>query len=354
LLDCGGAGRLGTLWRASDLRSGQVVALKLLNEASRANPELLARVRQAVAAARQLQHPGIVPVREFSSAIAYYYIVSDYTPLPHLQQLDLGQPITVEQAVRVATTAADSLAYAHGLGVGHANLKPSNILLPRSGSVLLTDFGLAAPIRSLQPDPLLDISKLYGNAAYLAPELVRGEPFTPSADIYALGLILYEMLAGQAAFRGDVGSIVQQQLLHQPLPLARLRPQLPAELVAIVAQATAKEASGRYQSMTEFAAALRGFFIPWYSAAATQRARRSAPPTTQLNKVPLSQHPPPPKRAEPRVVVPRPANYVKGPALPTRALKASDLRRRPMLLVSLALLLVVLVGLLLVGVPHLG
>lgn len=358
-----GMGAVGSVWRAADEQSGRIAAVKLLHESVSQDAGLIGRLRQAVVAAQQLQHPGCVELYEWGRHGNRYFIASKYVPLPHLVQYQAEhQPLSVEAACRIVTTATDALVYAHAQGIGHLNLKPRNILVPVNGTVVLTDFGLAAPLQQARPSPLLAISHLYGNPAYLAPELVRGDEPGPAADIYALGLILYELLVGRPAFVGDNDSLVQQQLLADPTPLAQIRPSLPPQLSQIVASAVAKETADRYPTMAAFSDELRRFFVDWYVGRQAQRnASRPAPPTTQLDRAHLPNSrpslpplPPLPSPAKPvKVVVPRPANYVKGPMLPTRALK--PLKRRPVLLYSLlAALVAIMIGWMLMGMPHLG
>ncbi len=371
LRDMLGAGGNGTMWRAQD-EAGRVVALKLLHAAVVADRERMARIERAVAEVAKLEHAGIVTVQSLERHDGDAYIISDYHPHASLAHLVSWKgAMSVEQACRVAVTAADALIYAHALGVLHTNLKLENILVPDSGSVLLTDFGLAAPITT-PGDPLLDIAHLYGNPAYLAPELVRGGSPQPTTDLYALGLILYAMLAGRAAFSGDPSSIVQQQLMEQPLPLDGLRPQLPPPLVQIVNTAIAKDPAVRYPDVSAFAAAVREFFIPWYvtQMADSRTARQSAPspppptPPAELasprprNTTKLAVPPPSPPNVtvgtRPRMVrkvmttdngaiIPRPVDHIKGPTLPTRMLSLRDVqgRLRPTWLLGGLLLLVV-------------
>lgn len=369
-----GEGSLGVSWLAQDTMSGNQAALKLLHEGNSANRQLLVRLAPAVKTARGLEHPGIVPVYQLTEEAERHYILSEYAPIPSLEQMQSGEPMSVEEACRIAVTAADALTYAHGQGMIHANLKPSNILVPPSGTVRLTDFGQAAPIAHSQPSPLLDIVPLYGNAAYIAPELLRGGQASPASDVYALGLILYQMLGGRPAFSGDGASVVQQQLVGHPTPLEELNPPLPAVLVSIVNAAICKDRKVRYPSMAEFAATLREFFIPWYVEQLTHKASAAASPRREAAATPA---PPPPQLPTPQAVtstnrltpdqprqftssptrhlvtrrqrdpiVPRPVDYIKGPTLPTRMLSLSEVRSHParwLLGLALIILIVALV-----------
>ncbi len=381
LLNRLGSGNLGVTWQALDVATGGSVALKLLHPVTNFNQPLLERLRSAIAQDKLLEHPGIVPVYQMGSEGGQVYIVSEYVPVPCLaQQLISAAPFSIEEACRVVVTAADALAYSHAQGIAHGNLKPSNILVPPSGAVRLTDFGLAAPIVAEQPSPLLDIIALYGNPAYLAPELVRGGPPTPASDIYALGLILYQMLTGHPAFEGGNTSLVQQQLLAAQPEFHELKAQLPPVLVNIISTAISKKPAARYPDIAEFASSVRDFFIPWYTeqlirthhAAPSQRPAgknfvdtrqadsddQVAPPTSALTPQLVSSMPHKvssasatrrlaPRALAPRVIVPRSSDHIKGPTLPTRMLSLSEVHSRWVRFWLVLVLLVLLIVLLL-------
>ncbi len=382
-----GSGNLGVTWHAQDKEIGTGVALKLLHQVANHNRPLVERLRSAIARSNLLEHPGIVRVYQIGSVGEQTYIVSEYIPTPSLSQLlASAAPFSIEEACRVVVTAADALAYSHTQGMAHGNLKPSNILVPPSGTVRLTDFGLAAPIVADQPSPLLDIIALYGNPAYLAPELVRGGLATAASDMYALGLIFYQMLAGRPAYNGGSTSLVQQQLLTALPELHELRAKLPPALFSIVSTAISKKPADRYPDMAVFASSVRDFFIPWYTEQLI-RTHRTAPnqhpagkDLADIRQVDSdTQFPPPasttapqlvsstpqmvssasatrrlaPRALAPRVIVPRSADHIKGPTLPTRMLSLSEVRSRTarfwLVLVVVVLLFALLLWAILAG-----
>ena len=270
----GGMGRVSV---GEDRALGRPVAIK---EILGASPELVARFERELALTARLQHPGIVTVHEggvwpTGEAVYVMRLVSGTS-------LDATIKATPTFAQRLALlphviAATDALAYAHAQGIIHRDLKPANVMLGDFGETVVIDWGLAkdlrAPAVDTAPDaPAARISSpsasssaatvagdVLGTPAYMAPEQARGQDVDERADVYALGAVLYHVLAGVAPFRGSVEVALAQVLSGPPAPLAGLVPDAPPDLIAIVARAMAAEPSARYATAAELGAELKRF-----------------------------------------------------------------------------------------------
>jgi non-specific serine/threonine protein kinase len=282
-----GRGGMGVVYRATDTKLGRSVALKLLPEEIAANPELRARLVAEARAAAALNHPHICTMHEVGEAEGRAYIAMEHvTGVPLSQMLARGA-LPVESVVRYGAQVAAALAHAHEHGVVHRDLKSLNIVITPDGRAKVLDFGLArhlekevldAATRSLAAHEPASIS---GTLHYLPPEVLRGSPGEARGDIWALGVVLYEMAAGRLPFGGQTGFEISSAILRetpQPLP-----PHIPAGLRGIIQRCLAKEAGERYQQATEVRAALEAVASDSISAvsapppvAAAAHRRRSA------------------------------------------------------------------------------
>jgi serine/threonine protein kinase len=242
-----GAGGMGEVWKARDTRLERIVAVKRLKEGASTRFKVEAR---AIAA---LNHPHICQIHD---------IGPDYLVLEYIEGQPLKGPQAVEKALRLATQIADALDSAHRKGVVHRDLKPANILVTSEGSVKLLDFGLAklpkrvevsedATTRTLIPttDPRI----IVGTAPYMSPEQVEGKALDARSDVFSFGAVLYELVCGRQAFRGENSISTMAAILHsEPAPL-----DAPAALQLVVEQCLAKPLHRRYQTMAEVRAALQ-------------------------------------------------------------------------------------------------
>jgi len=266
-----GTGGSAVIYRAHDARDDRYVALKVLPRHFAENHELYRSfVREAQMAAR-LTHPHILPVYEYGEADGVPYIAMRLVDGGTLDSFVREGPLPLPFIARVLGDIAGALDYAHAEGVIHRDLKPDNILFDAEGTLYLGDFGVAhdGDNTGAQTNP----ADFTGTAAYASPEQCRGEPLTASADIYSLGVLLFEMLTGRRPFTGPTPLAVMYQHLGQPAPNPLLdRPDLPPMLADVMHNALAKEPATRYRSAGALSAALN-------RALATQpHAAEDAPP----------------------------------------------------------------------------
>jgi hypothetical protein len=259
LLSVLGRGGMGTVYLADDARLGRQVALKVPRFDPARPAESAERFRREGRAAAAVCHPCLCPVFDIGQADGLDYFTMPHVPGETLAaRLAREGPLPQREAARLVLRIAEGMEAAHRAGVVHRDLKPSNVLLDDRGDPVVTDFGLA---RRVGPDdPRMTASgAVIGTAAYLPPEQVGCAPEAvgPRSDVYSLGVILYELLAGRPPFAGTVGEVLVRVLSDEPEPLARLRPDLDPRLTAACHRAMAKNPARRFASMAEFAAALR-------------------------------------------------------------------------------------------------
>lgn len=246
-----GAGGMGTVYSASDPRLGRDVALKLLPPWLAADPRAAERFRDEARAAAALDHPNICTIYEIGEARGGhpYIAMALYRGETLRERLERG-PLPVEEAVAIAAAVARALGAAHSRGIVHRDVKPGNVMLTGDGRVKLLDFGLARLEDAGHTRPGL----VRGTVSYMAPEQVRGEAAGPATDLWALGVVLYEMLAGRRPFSGARDRARFHAILHEEPPaLAELRPEVPETLVQVVERLLRKDPAERYRGATELA-----------------------------------------------------------------------------------------------------
>ncbi|QEH32068.1 Serine/threonine-protein kinase PrkC [Aquisphaera giovannonii] len=253
-----GAGGMGSVYLATDTHLQRRVALKVpfLDGADR--EELLERFRREALAAAALDHPNLCQVYDVGEVDGSPFLTMAYVEgRPLSDAIGRAEPIPVRQAAAVVRKLAVALQAAHDTGVVHRDLKPANVLMSRKKELVVVDFGLAR--RDGAGDVRLTKSgAVLGTPAYMAPEQVAGqaEAIGPQTDIYALGVILYELLTGRLPFEGPVALVLGQIMVAQPAPPSALRPEVDARLESACLKAMAKKPEDRFSSMREFADAL--------------------------------------------------------------------------------------------------
>jgi serine/threonine-protein kinase len=241
------AGGVGEVWRATDLVLSRPVAVKLLRAEYVQHPETLARFRAEARHAGSLSHPHIARIYDYGEADATHppFLVMELVDGPPLTQLLANGPMQPAHVMDVVAQAADGLAAAHAAGLVHRDIKPGNLLLAPPDQVKITDFGIAYAAGSA---PITRTGMMVGTPAYVAPERLTGAGATPASDLYSLGIVAYECLAGALPFSGTAMEVV---LSHQMRPLPPLPAAVPAEAAALVAELTAKDPAARPASAGE-------------------------------------------------------------------------------------------------------
>jgi tetratricopeptide (TPR) repeat protein len=228
-----GIGGMGVVYRATDTALDVPVALKLLRPELASRPDAFERFRQELLMARQVSSPRVVRIHDLAQHDGQWMISMDYVDGEGLDHLvDREGPLPFDRAIGIARQLAEGLSAAHARGVIHRDLKPANVLVDRAGDAYISDFGVA---RSLASQGLTQTGAVVGTPDYLAPEQARGDSVDARSDLYALGLILYEMLTGRMPFAGaTVSEALAQRLVRAPAPVTRHRPDTPAWLVRLV------------------------------------------------------------------------------------------------------------------------
>ncbi|HVD92844.1 MAG TPA: protein kinase [Vicinamibacterales bacterium] len=285
-----GAGGMGEVWRARDARLGRDVAIKLLlPHPSNAADRILAFQREARAVGT-LNHPNVVTVYDIGEHDGAPYLVTECLGGEPLRARLAGGALAIDAALDIALQVARGLDAAHTHGIAHRDLKPENIFLSGDGRVKVLDFGLATlldPVPRPSPLPADDTPRtsVAGTASYMAPEQVRGELADHRADIFALGAVLFEMIAGRRAFKGDSTlATLDLVLTFDPGDLSDVRPRIPPAVARIVRRCLAKAADDRFSSIGEVASALESIVRARTRAAASPLAllRRPAGVATAL------------------------------------------------------------------------
>jgi serine/threonine-protein kinase len=253
-----GAGGMSTVYRARDNVLERQVAVKLLAEHLADDDGFVARFRREALAAARLIHPNVVQVDDsgLDTDAHRHFIVMEYVEGPTVAQLLREHDrLPVEQAADIAAQACEGLEYAHRHGVIHRDVKPGNLIVNPDGVVKLVDFGIA---KAAEDSHITQIGSVVGTAAYLSPERAQGDEATASADVYSLGVVVYQMLAGRLPYEtGSLTELATRQQEGAPEPLHELNPEVPPALSRAVSRALAPTREHRYATAAEFGEAIR-------------------------------------------------------------------------------------------------
>jgi eukaryotic-like serine/threonine-protein kinase len=253
-----GFGGMSTVHRALDMRLERQVAVKLLAEHLAEDPTFVSRFQREAQAAARLVHPNIVQVFDSGQdeRTGQYFIVMEYIEGSSCAEIlrDDGW-VEVDEAIEIVEQACEGLHYAHRNGVVHRDVKPGNLLRAREGEVKLADFGIA---KATEQSSITQVGSVLGTAAYLAPEQARGEEAGPSADLYALGVVTYQLISGRLPYEAtSLTELALKQQKEEPATLDTLVAAVVPELAEAVAVALALDPRDRYQTAREMGRALR-------------------------------------------------------------------------------------------------
>lgn len=268
LLERIGSGGMATVFKAQDIMLRRLVAVKLLHPGLTGDERFLRRFQREAHAAANLSHPNIVTIHDFGSAESEsqgtrHYIVMEYVPGRTLKQLiqeyvaETGEPLPVSRALELAIQIAAGIGYAHRAGFVHCDVKPQNVLVTPDDRVKVADFGIA---RAMSEASAHLTGNLWGTPQYMAPEQAAGEPATPASDVYAVGVILFELLTGRLPFDAEnLPALALKQLQEPPPSVSQFNPMVPVQLERIVGKLLSKEPTGRYRTAGQLERILRSY-----------------------------------------------------------------------------------------------
>ncbi len=249
-----GSGGMAVIYKATDLALGRTVAVKILRPSLTSDPEFLKRFRQEARNVANLSHPNIVTVHDVGQDGNTHYIVMEYVDGEDLKRLiRAGAPFSIDRALSIAIKICAGVGYAHRAGLVHADVKPQNVLVTESDNVKVTDFGIAQALTATKPRDRERQRVVWGSPHYFSPEQAQGEAPTPASDVYAIGIVLFEMLTGRLPFVGtDQQELAMAHIREMPPRAAEFNPNVPEHLDRILAKVLAKEPTSRYRTADQF------------------------------------------------------------------------------------------------------
>lgn len=262
-----GTGGMAQVYRARDLMLERFVAVKVLRADYSADSEFQARFRQEARAAANLSHPNIVTVHDFGFDHGYLYLIMEHVPGTNLKTMieNLGK-FRPDDALPLIVQACAGLGYAHRAGLVHCDVKPHNMLVSPDQRLKVADFGIARAIASIHPDEQTDV--VWGSPLYFSPEQAAGQAPSPASDVYSLGVVMYELLAGRPPFVAKTAEKLAQ--LHReanPVPPSQFNPAINPELEQIILKVLSKQPSARYRTADQLGRVLMNFGAARKSAA---------------------------------------------------------------------------------------
>jgi serine/threonine-protein kinase len=254
-----GSGGMAEVIRATDLTLERTVAIKILRRDYSQSPEFRTRFHQEAKAAANLSHPNIVTVHDFGFSANQLFIVMEYVPGEDLKTLLKKQTrFTIPEAIELISQACAGLGYAHRAGLVHCDVKPQNMLVTPDRRLKVVDFGIARALASISPDEQNDV--VWGSPQYFSPEQAAGIAPSPASDVYSLGVIFYEMLAGRLPFTAntpqDLARMHREALPPSP---RRFNPYIPVALEQIILKVLSKEPAARYRTAEQLGRVLVSF-----------------------------------------------------------------------------------------------
>ena len=242
---------MSTLYRATDLRDGRQVAVKVPHPEMEANPILVERFKREREIGQELDHPGVVKTYDDEERSRLYMVIEWVEGRLLRTVLNEEGPLPIERAVNITLQICDALDTMHKHGVVHRDLKPENVMVDDRDRIKLIDFGIAMK-EDARRLTFVDMSATLGTPDYISPEQVKGQRGDQRSDIYSLAIMFYEMLTGEVPFSGpNPLAVMNERLLHDPSPARKLRREIPAEIDEILSRALVRDPRFRYATATE-------------------------------------------------------------------------------------------------------
>jgi serine/threonine-protein kinase len=295
---------MAEVYRARDELLGRDVAVKVLNDRLSHDKSFVERFRREAQSAANLNHPNVVSLYDYGSDDGAYYIVMEYIEGKSLgDMVTEGGPLLPERAAEIAADVAAALERAHSSGLVHRDIKPTNIMVTRTGQTKVTDFGIARALgQSTEQTQMTQTGMVIGTAAYLSPEQAQGNPVDARSDVYSLGCVLYEMLTGKPPFAGETPlAIAYKHVREDPVAPSTVNADVPRALDAITLKALSKNPANRYASAQAMRDDLQRFLGGQQVQATPLMATQTvvAPPvstgTQVISRTETEYEPPPPE-----------------------------------------------------------
>jgi serine/threonine-protein kinase len=248
---------MASIYRGTDMRNGRQVAIKIPHPEVESDPALFDRFHREEEIGKLLDHPGVMKVFTDDDRSRVYMVMEWVDGRLLRKILDEQHKLPTERTVQLAVRILDALEYIHSRGVAHRDLKPENVMVDNSDNIKLIDFGIAASAKSRRLT-FAKLSQTMGTPDYISPEQVKGKRGDARSDLYALGVMLYEMLTGKVPFSGDNAFVIMNdRLLNSPVPPREIDPSITPEMQEIIYRALARDPKNRYATARDFAGDLQ-------------------------------------------------------------------------------------------------
>jgi serine/threonine-protein kinase len=245
-----GSGGMSVVYKAKDRSLGRIVAVKVMHESFTNDKGFLKRFQQEAHSAANLAHPNIVTVHDIGQDEYKHYIVMEYVEgqtLKNIIRSYNGEPMPMSRALDLMIQVCNGIGYAHRANLVHCDVKPQNVIVTVDEQVKVADFGIARAVSTATQ--VQQVSQVWGTPQYFSPEQAAGDAPSPASDVYAIGIILFEMLTGRLPFAAESHTAMALKHLHTPPPLvSEFNPAIPSQLAQIINKLLAKEPAGRYRT----------------------------------------------------------------------------------------------------------